>query len=194
MPLATDFCKRHFCWALVFIIFTKQTKTVQRKFFPLDKNYILEEAQLSLENSLLLYLVDFVKVEYLLRSNPLGIQDETAEKIQKHQKSDFRHLHEFYFNLMGIFRFRYYGDNQLQFLFDGKDDFKRYQDEWSSQFKLWTKEFCQHPNFLRAVLDLTVFYPVESPMLMVDSRMNAFIAQHFEIKIHPQKGILKKMA
>lgn len=165
-----------------------------RKFFPLDKNYILEEAQLSLEKSLLHYLVDFVKVEYLLRSNPLGIMDEMAEKIHAHQEADFRHLHEFYINLAGVFRYTRYADNQLQFLFDGNDDFKKYQDEWTQQFRVWAKEFCKHPNFLRAVLDLTVFYPADSPVLMVDNRMNAFITQYFEIRIHPQKGIVKKMA
>lgn len=165
-----------------------------RKFFPLDKNYILEEAQLSLESSLLHYLVDFVKVEYLLRSNPLGMMDDMALKIQKHQYSDFRHLHEFYLNVMGVFRYKFYSDNQLEFIFEGNDTFKQYQDEWSRQFKEWTKSFCKHHNFLRAVLDLTVFYPTDSPVLMVDNRMNAFITQFFEVKIHPQKGILKKMA
>jgi hypothetical protein len=167
---------------------------VLRKFFPLDKNYILEEAQLSLEDTLLQYLTDFVKVEYLLRSNPLGIMDEMAEKINGHQQTDFRHLHEFYINLMGIFRYSKYSDNQLEFLFDGHDDFKKYQEEWTHQFRCWTKEFCKHTNFLRAVLDLTVFYPADSPVLMVDNRMNAFISQYFDIRIHPQKGIIKKMA
>lgn len=165
-----------------------------RKFFPLDKNYILEEAQLSLEQDLLQYLVDFVKVEYLMKHNPLGIVDEMAEKIQAHNGTDFRHLHEFYLNLAGIFRYTYYGDNQLQFIFDGQDDIHKYRKEWESRFKTWTRTFCRHPNFLRAVLDLTVFYPIDSPLLMVDNRMNAFIAQFFEVKIHPEKGIIRKMA
>ena len=165
-----------------------------RKFFPLDKNYILEEAQLSLELPLLHYLVDFVKVEYLLRSNPLGMMDAMATKIKQHQHSDFRHLHEFYFNLMGVFRYKFYGDNQLAFIFEGKDAFHQYQEEWTRQFKMWTKAFCKHHNFLRAVLDLTVFYPSDSPVLMVDNRMNAFITQYFEVKIHPQKGIIRKIA
>jgi hypothetical protein len=167
---------------------------VLRKFFPLDKNYILEKAQLALENNLLHYLCDFVKVEYLMRNNPLGIVDEMSEKIRDHQRSDYQHLHEFYMTLMGVFRYNRYADNQLQFIFDGQDDFKKYQIEWSEQFKSWTKNFCKHQNFLRAVLDLTVFYPAGSPVLMVDNRMNAFISQYFEIRIHPQKGILKKMA
>lgn len=165
-----------------------------RKFFPLDKNYVLEEAQLSLESSLLQYLVDFVKVEYLMRSNPLGMMDAMATKIHEHDNADFRHLHEFYLNLMGVFRYKFYGDNQLEFIFEGKDDYKKYQEEWSRQFKSWTKAFCRHHNFLRAVLDLTVFYPSDSPVLMVDNRMNAFISQYFEVKIHPQKGIIRRMA
>ena len=165
-----------------------------RKFFPLDKNYVLEKAQLSLELPLLQYLVDFVKVEYLLRCNPLGVLDEMAIKIQQHNNADFRHLHEFYINLMGLFRYKYYGDNQLQFIFEGKDDLHKYQEEWTTHYKGWVKEFCKYQNFLRAVLDLTVFYPADSPVLMVDNRMNAFITQHFEVRIHPQKGIVRKMA
>lgn len=165
-----------------------------RKFFPLDKNYVLEEAQLSLESSLLQYLVDFVKVEYLLRCNPLGMMDATALKIQGHHHPDCRHLHEFYVNLMGVFRYKFYSDNQLEFLFEGEDAFRKYQEEWTVQFKDWIKSFCRHHNFLRAVLDLTVFYPADSPVLMVDNRMNAFISQYFEVRFHPQKGITKKMA
>lgn len=165
-----------------------------RKFFPLDKNYILEEAQLSLRQPLLQHLVDFVKVEYLLRSNPLGIADDAVNKIRQHNGTDFRHLHDFYLVAMGIFRFTYYADNQLQFLFEGEDDFQKYQREWSVQFKIWVKEFCKHPNFIRAVLDLTVFYPADSAVLMVDNRMNTFISQYFDIKIHPQKGIQRRTA
>lgn len=163
-----------------------------RKFFPRDKNYILEQAQLSLRQSLLQYLVDFVKVEYLIKHNPLGLVDEAAQKIQEHQNSDFRHLDEFYLNLMGVFRFTFYGDNQLEFNFDTKDDFAKYQAEWTKQFKAWVKEFCKHPNFLRAVLDLTVFYPADSPVLMMDTRMNTFITHFFEVRIHPEKGIIKR--
>lgn len=165
-----------------------------RKFFPLDKNYVLESTQLSLEGQLLGYLVDFAKVEYLLRSNPLGIEDEVTDKVRSHTVSDYRHLHEFYLSLAGVFRFKYYHDNQLEFPFDGRDPRDRYADEWTSAFRNWVKSFCRHDNFIRAVLDLTVFYPVDSPLLMVDNRMSAFLQQHFEIKIHPQKGILKKIA
>ena len=163
-----------------------------RKFFPRDKNYILEEAQLSLEEPLLHYLVDFVKVEYLLRSNPLGIADDTSKKIQDHTGTDFAQLREFYLSLAGVFRFKFYGDNQLEFLFDGQDAFKKYQDEWSAVFKTWIKDFCRHENFTRAVLELTVFYPEDYTPQMAGLRLSAFITRFFEVKIDPQKGIIKK--
>lgn len=163
-----------------------------KKFFPRDKNYILEEVQLSLEQPLLQYLVDFVKVEYLLRHNPLGVEDEMARKIHEHESADFRHLKEFYLVLSGIFRFEYYCDNQLTFDFDGCDPREKYRLEWTAKFRDWVRDFCQQHNFLRAVLDLTVFYPADSPVVMADNRMNNFIGQFFSIKIHPQKGIVRK--
>src|SRR4051812_26644970 len=132
-------------------------------------------------------MVDFVKIDYLLKHNPLGILDEAAQKIKQHETGDFRHLHEFYVNLTGVFRFMFYSDNQLEFIFEQKDDFEKYQEEWTAQFKAWVKEFCKHQNFLRAVLDLTVFYPADSPVVMMDTRMKTFISNFFEVKIIPQK-------
>lgn len=162
-----------------------------RKFFPRDKNYILEKAQLSSENSLLQYLVDFVKVEYLLRCNPLGIADDTTRKIEKHNALAYVQLHEFYVSLAGVYRFTFYKDNQLTFIFDGREDFEKYSDEWSFTFKKWVKEFCKHENFIRAVLELTVFYPQDYTPQMAGLRMSAFIIKFFELKVDPQKGIQK---
>lgn len=162
-----------------------------RKFFPRDKNYILEQAQLSLENSLLQHLVDFVKVEYLLNYNPLGIADAAADRIQQHTGTEYIQLHEFYLNLAGVFRYKYYGDNQLEFLFDGRDPFDRYTDEWQLTFKQWMKEFCKHENFIKAVLELTVFYPEDYTPQMAGLRLSNFITRFFDLKIDGEKGIVK---
>jgi hypothetical protein len=164
---------------------------VLRKFFPRDKNYILEEAQLALEQQLLQYLVDFVKVEYLLRHNPLGIDDDTARKVESHQGDDFSHLHEFYVTLAGVYRFTYYHDNQLSFIFDGRDDSSKYQQEWQEAFKKWVKEFCKHENFIRSVLELTVFYPDDYTPQMAGLRMSVFVTKFFDVKLDPQKGLIK---
>ena len=162
-----------------------------RKFFPRDKNYILEETQLSLENTLLHYLVDFVKVEYLMRFNSLGLVDDTAQRIKDHTQSDLAHLHEFYLNLAGVYRFNYYGDNQLEFIFDGRDPREKYNEEWPSTFRQWVKEFCQHEQFIRAILELTVFYPEDYTPQMAGLRLSSFITKNFEVKIDPQKGIIR---
>ena len=80
----------------------------------------------------------------------------------------------------------------LFFLFDGRDDSRKYQEEWSIMFKRWIKEFCKHENFTRAVLELTVFYPDDYTPQMAGMRLSAFITKFFEVKIDPQKGIIKK--
>jgi hypothetical protein len=165
--------------------------SVVRKFFPLDKNYVLEEAQLSLQKSLLEYLVDFVKVQYLLQHNPLGLVDETVYRIQQHQSTDLTNLQDFYINLSGIFRFRYYHDNQLEFIFDGQEPFDRYCREWQSEFKGWVRELCRQKNFMMGILELTVFYPHEAEARFIGNRLTESVSRFFELKIHPQKGILK---
>lgn len=162
-----------------------------RKFFPLDKNYVLEKAQLSLEHSLLEYLVDYVKVQYLLQHNPLGLVDETVERIQQHSACDFSKLHDFYISLAGIFRFKYYHDNQLTFIFSGEEPFDRYCREWTAEFRTWARQFCAHQNFIMGVLELTVFYPHDAEAQFIGNRLTAFASQFFEVKIHPQKGIVK---
>lgn len=170
----------------------KHPSSVLRKFFPRDKNYILEKAQLSVEITLMGYLIDYVKVEHLLHNNPLGIMDDTSLKIQQHPADDLTHLREFYISLAGVFRYLYYHDNQLAFPFDGRDDFERYQHEWSICFKNWTKEFCKHDNFRRAILELTVFYPEDYTPQMAGLRLSAFITKVFDLKIDAQKGIVKR--
>lgn len=160
-----------------------------RKFFPRDKNYILERAQLSLENQLLGYMLDYVKVEHLLHHNPLGLVDSVVARIQQHQLQDREPLHEFYLNLAGVFRYIHYSDNQLQFSFDGQDDFQRYQEEWSIFFKARVKKFCQLDSFRRAVLDLTVFYPEHYTPQISGPRLNTYIHKFFDIKVDPRKGI-----
>ena len=163
---------------------------MQRKFFLRDKNYILEQAQLSQRDTLLQYLIDYVRVEYLMRCNPLGLADDTSLRVQTFPVDDYSKLHEFYVTLSGVFRFKYYGDNQLQFGFDGRDDFERYREEWLNTFKTWTKSFCRQENFLKAILELTVFYPDDYTPQMAGLRLSYFITKTFDIKVDGAKGIV----
>lgn len=160
------------------------------KYFPLDKNYLLETAQLGLEKEFIIELIDFTKQFYLQQCNPLGLEDNTIRAIKAHQTVYTSRLEEFYRNLAGIYRFKY-GQNQLEFLFDGIDHATKYQQDWTTTYKKWLAEFCAKPNFVRAVLELTVFYPEERKSMLAENRMKAFIAQQFDLKIYKHKGIVK---
>ncbi len=164
-----------------------------QKYFPLDKNYILERAQLDLEEKLIVQLTDFCKTFYLNQYNPLGIEDAPIKAIKKHKSSYTPRLEEFYRNLAAVYRFKY-GQNQLEFLFDGVDHYTKYSQDWEETFKMWLVDFCMKPNFLRAVLELTVFYPEGRKSELAENRMKAFIHQHFDLKIYKYKGIVRKMA
>lgn len=163
-----------------------------QKYFPLDKNYILEKAQLDLQEELIIHLINFSKDFYLDQHNPLGIIDSTITSVKNHKTRYTQRLEEFYRHLAGVYRFNY-GQNQLEFLFDGNDHYDQYRADWEITFKKWLVSFCNKPNFLRAVLELTVFYPEGRKSELAENRMKAFINQHFSLKIYKYKGIVRKM-
>ncbi|MBL6449749.1 hypothetical protein JMN32_25790 [Fulvivirga sp. 29W222] len=161
-----------------------------QKYFSLDKNYILEKAQLDQEQQLIVYLIDFAKKFYLTQFNPLGLEDDTVKRIIAHKTEYTDRLEEFYRNLAGVYRYKH-GNNQLEFLFDGADHYEKYTVDWVKAYEEWLVDFCIRPNFLKAVLELTVFYPEGRKAELAESRMKAFINQHFELKIYKHKGIVK---
>lgn len=162
-----------------------------RKYFPRDKNYILESAQLASRDHLLHYLVEFVKAEYVRKNNPLGLEDDLIRRMRTHRQYDFPHLNDFYLSLSGIFRFVFYSDNQLEFDFAGGDAATKYREQWKNQFRIWVAEFCRSRKFVRTVLDVTLFYD-EDAVLLMDTRLQTFLQEFFEVRIHPEKGILRQ--
>jgi hypothetical protein len=154
---------------------------VVRKFFALDKNYLLEDAQLSLQDPLLFSLVEKSKVQYQLQHNPLLLMDAFSLKIKNHKVLTCKPLGSFYQSLAGIFRYKY-GDNQLEFLWDGTSHFEKYKRDWSDAFEQWTDEFLRREQFIQAVLDLTVFLPENRHAQLAENRMNFVMLQYFSQK------------
>ncbi|HAA15263.1 MAG TPA: hypothetical protein DCE41_27625 [Cytophagales bacterium] len=165
---------------------------IHRKLFPFDKNYILKEAQAASREVLLLRMMDIVKEAYHQLHNPLGLQDDTTRKIHQYHLRNTERFQEFYDIMAGIYRFRH-GDNQLAFMWDGRTHLEVYQEEWGQVFQDWIRTLCLQPNFLKAVLELTVYYPKKRPEL-AEGRMKNFMAQHFELKLHKRRGILSQTA
>lgn len=164
------------------------------KFFPLDKNYLLEEAQLLLQDKLLYHLFDEVKKAYEFQRNPLGLEDSFSLQIQNYKLLNLQPLEVFYQNLAGVYRYKW-GDSQLEFVWDGRDHTEKYQQEWALFFNDSIRKFCQQELFVQAVLDATVFFlnnedGSEKQLSLAENRMNTFMLQHFEVKIHKSKGIV----
>jgi len=160
------------------------------KLFTLDKNYILKEAQIKLKKQLLTQLIDEVKNDYIQKCNPLGLIDPTISSIRSHTYSDLEYLDSFYFELAGIYRLKY-GENQLEFLFDGASHFIKYQEEWGKTFKKWTQDFFQHQHFIRAILEGSVLKPEEHIQKNVQIRLKLFLEQFFHLRIYKYRGIRK---
>jgi hypothetical protein len=161
-----------------------------QRFFKLDKNYILKEAQQASREELLQQMVAFVKDTYLRQSNPLGLVDDTVLRIQEARHPHTHKLHDFYHILAGVYRFKH-GSNQLELLFDGLSHFEKYKQDWARGFEEWYRGFCQKPNFVRAVLEVSVFYPRQRKGQLAEARMRAFLSQQFDsMRIHKRYGIL----
>jgi hypothetical protein len=159
------------------------------KYFPLDKNYILKEAQDSRKEELLIALIEKVKRIYLTYHNPLGLEDDPILTIKNYKDNNTESLEYFYNALAGIYRFKF-GNNQLELIFDGRSHYEKYQDDWAEMFDLWTNGFCHYEAFLKAVLEATVFSSgLNNLITITDNRMKAFITRYFEIRITKQRGL-----
>jgi hypothetical protein len=160
-----------------------------KKFFPLDKNYLLERVQIHCREELLAALIERSKTAYEQKINPLGLVDSFTAKIRSTPPRNLELLFGLYDNLAAVYRFKF-GNNQLEFLWDGKDHQSYYLQNWRDRFDEWTCRFCQNELFIQTILDLTVFLSEDDIPQMWESRLNHFISKHLEVKFHKSKGIL----
>ena len=166
------------------------TLHINQKLFQLDKNYILKEAQATLEPALLAYMVTYAKDAYLTYFNPLGLEDDTVLAIKAAETPNTTHLEELYANLAAIYRYKF-GETQLELLFDGSDHLTKYKEDWEHAFKHWLSGFCLNLNFLKAILEATVFFPEDRKATLACNRLKAFINHHFELKVYRYRGIIE---
>ena len=160
------------------------------KLFTLDKNYLLKEVQIKLRATLLRQLVSDIKDLYLKKFNPLGLLDETIIKLQNTESRDIDYLNSFYYELAGIYRLKY-GENQLEFLFDGSSHYLKYEKEWQRRFRKWMLEFSQHKHFVRAILEGSYLDNEEQSRKNIQIRLKLFLEQHFHLRIYKYRGIRK---
>ena len=164
------------------------------KWFPMDKNYILKEAQLDLQADLLHWIVNYTRDYYQFTHNPLGLIDDTIATVRSARFDKLDLLLPLYAKLSAIYRYTH-GVVQLEFLFDGDDHFDKYQLEWKTYFKEIVNDLFQQKFFLRAVMEITIFNNhSEHQLLLINNRIQSHLEHYFELKIYRYKGILGEAA
>jgi len=161
---------------------------MNQKYFSLDKNYILKQAQDDYKLELLTTMVERVKKAYSIYCNPLGIIDDTvlhleAAKVYKLEKLEF-----FYLKLSGIYRYKYGCDNQLEFIFNGPGHYAKFKNEWEEKFYEWISKFSKHPRFIKAILEIAVFYPEDRKVHLAENKLNSFLQDQFDLNIRKRRG------
>ena len=161
-----------------------------QKLFPLDKNYILRQAQSILEEQMLEVMVFELKKSYTQLYNPLMLMDETFAKILDSYEYPKDRLRMIYRQLCGIYRFKN-RDNQLELLFDGRTHLEKFQEDWSLQLIQWVHELGYHEQYVKTMLRMTLLFDTESRAEWSENHCKFFINEYFELKIIKRKGELK---
>jgi len=161
-----------------------------QKLFPLDKNYILRQSQSALEDEMLAEMVQELKKSYTQLFNPLQLMDETYEKIIMTNEFPKEWIQVIYRQLSGVYRYKY-GSNQLEFLFDGRSHFEKYQDDWRSQLKIWLGQMGHHEIYVKSMLRMTILSDSGSRAQWAENQCKSFINDFFDMKIVKRRGELR---
>lgn len=161
-----------------------------KKWFLMDKNYILKESQLVLKEQLVYWTVSHAREYYLEHHNPLGIEDETIRLIKKESFSEYHLIEPFYTNLASVYRYKH-GETQLQFLFNGDSHYKKYKNEWLMTYKNWVNNLFKEWLILRDILEISVFENHgEHELELTNRRLQFNIEQFFNVRLYVYKGIV----
>ena len=166
---------------------------MNQKFFKGDKNYLLEEAQLSCKEELIAQLFAQVREYYFLVFNPLRLEDTTTTQVLQAQfcRQEWQDL--IYQQLSAVYRFKN-SDNQLSLAFDGRNHVEIYKEEWEAFYRSWAQSMCSQAGLLRVLLKLFVFDGEQHGQEMAVTRLRQAINQHFQVRFHRMAGIKEAVA
>lgn len=161
-----------------------------QKLFPLDKNYILRQAQSELEEELIDRMVFELKRSYTLMYNPLLLMDQIFVQILESYDFPKDRVRLIYRQLCGIYRYKH-GDNQLEMLFDGRTHLEKFKEDWSAAFLEYVQELGIYEQYVKTMLRMTLLFDTESRAEWAENNCKGFINQHFELKVIKRQGELK---
>ncbi|REG81089.1 hypothetical protein [Algoriphagus antarcticus] len=161
-----------------------------QKLFPLDKNYILRQAQSVLEEELIDRMVFELKRSYTYLYNPLLLMDTTYAQILDTFDFPRERARLIYRQLCGIYRYKH-GDNQLEMLFDGRTHLEKFQEDWSAVLIEYVCDLGSYEQYVKTMLRMTLLFDTESRAEWAENHCKAFINQHFDLKVVKRQGELR---
>jgi hypothetical protein len=161
-----------------------------QKLFPLDKNYILRQAQSVLEEELIDRMIFELKRSYTALYNPLQLMDTTYGQIIDSFDFPRDRARLIYRQLSGIYRYKH-GDNQLEMLFDGRTHLEKFQEDWSAAFMRYVTELGIHEQYVKTMLRMTILFDTDSRAEWSENHCKAFINQYFDLKVVKRQGELR---
>ncbi len=161
-----------------------------QKLFPLDKNYILRQAQSVLEEELIDRMVFELKRSYTYLYNPLLLMDTTYAQILDTFDFPRERARLIYRQLCGIYRYKH-GDNQLEMLFDGRTHLEKFQEDWSAVLIEYVCDLGIYEQYVKTMLRMTLLFDTESRAEWAENHCKAFINQHFDLKVVKRQGELR---
>ena len=161
-----------------------------QKLFPLDKNYILRQAQSVLEEELIDRMVFELKRSYTSLYNPLQLMDTTYIQILDTHDFPRERTRLIYRQLCGIYRYKH-GDNQLEMLFDGRTHLEKFQEDWSAALINYVRVLGMYEQYVKTMLRMTILFDTESRAEWAENHCKAFINQQFDLKVVKRQGELR---
>lgn len=129
--------------------------SIDQKYFPTDKNYLLKTVQAFSKDSLLDEWTKQAYNGYMTHENPMGLEDDFTLTIKTKIRQGVSVLDESYDLLAAIFRYKY-GDNQLSFLWDGRTHMEYYDELWRDTYLDWTRKLCLKPEIYRSIIKASI--------------------------------------
>ena len=161
-----------------------------QKLFPLDKNYILRQAQSVLEEEMIDRMIFELKRSYTFLYNPLCLLDQTYAQILDSYDFPRERARLIYRQLCGIYRYKH-GDNQLELLFDGRTHFEKFQEDWSDALVGYVRDLGIHEQYVKTMLRMTILFDTETRAEWAENHCKGFINHHFELKVVKRQGELR---
>ncbi|RJE75424.1 hypothetical protein BGP76_15165 [Reichenbachiella sp. MSK19-1] len=166
------------------------TDELLQQSFEKDKNVILKAAQEVHFDELANLIIKKTIEKYGALFNPLGLVDDTFQKIIDYNYHNTTEIKGIYDNLCVTYRYKNC-DNQLEIIWDGTSQEEKYATEWTETLLSWIDDLTYNPSFVKAILQLTVFNDGSRNLTFVRNAIKAIINDHFEIKILTRKGVKK---